>query len=422
MRKIIFCLALFCSGLFAQEVLDKIIAVVDNEIILKSELDVKVAITAAQRNVSPDTPGFKDEVLRSMIDEKLLYAQAELDSIVVSDEQVDAQLDQTLNYYIAQYGSREVVEETYGMSIEKIKREFRDDTRKNIMAQMVQQKKFGSIEASRREVEEFFDEFADSLGLIPQRFRVAHIFMNPRTNERVKKKARDFAKSLIDSIKAGVDFAELAQEFSDDPGSAAQGGDLGWVKRGVFFPEFEAAAFQMREGELSGVVESPVGFHVIELLGRRGESINTRHILVKIKSDDETELHAIEFLSELRDSIINSDKGFAYFANKYSDDKQTSIFGGELGVFEVSQLDKSLRDIVYKMKSGEISFPKRLQIDRNTYGYHIVKLVERTPEHKPNLEDDFDDIKKLTEYSKKNKMYKKWMEELRENIFWEIRD
>ncbi len=418
---LILMIAALSSGLFAQDVLDKIIAVVDNEIILKSELDVKVAITAAQRNIDPETEGFREQILQSLIDEKLLYAQAELDSVVVEDEQVDAQLDQTLNYYIQQYGSREVVEQTYGMSIEKIKREFRDDTRKNIMAQMVQQKKFGSIESSRREVEEFFTELSDSLGLIPERFHVAHIFMNPKTNDRVKKKARDLAQSIIDSLKGGADFAELAKAFSDDPGSAAQGGDLGWVKRGVFFPEFEAAAFQMREGELSGIVESPVGYHIIELLGRRGESINTRHVLVKIKSDDQTEIDAIQFLSDLRDSILAGDKDFAYYANKYSDDKQTAIFGGELGIFEVSQLDKSLRDIVYKMKSNEISFPKRLQIDRSTYGYHIVKLIERTPEHTPTLEDDYEDIKKLAEYNKKNELYKVWMEELRQRIYWEIR-
>lgn len=423
MKKFFLLFLIFIATIFAQEeTLDKVIAVIDNEVILKSELEVRASIEATRSGGNPKDPKFRDVILQRLIDEKLLYAQAELDSIFVSDEQVDQQLDQTINYYIQQYGSKEVIEKAYGMSIEKIRREMRESTRKEMMTSMVRQQKFGTLSATRREVKEFYVENKDSLGLIPQRFDVSHIFMNPQKSEKVKKIARDFAQTLLDSIKKGADFAQLAKDNSDDPGSAKQGGDLGSVKRGVFFPEFEAAAFKLRTNEISDIVESPVGYHIIQLLDRKGESIHTRHILVKIKSNDETELAAIESLSEIRDSIMNTDKGFSYFAQKYSDDKQTASFGGHLGVFEVSQLDDNLKNVVYKMKEDEISFPKRLEMNKSTVGYHIVKLNKKTPEHKPTFEEDYEDLKKLAEYNKKQTMYEAWMKELRTKIFWEIKE
>ncbi len=420
MRKIIF-IILICVSVNAQEVLDKIVAVVDNEIILKSELEFRAAYEAAQRNLSTSDSTLLKNILMQMIEEKLLYAQAELDSIVVTDEQVKSQLDYQINYFIQQYGSQEKLEQIYGMPVEKIKRVLRNDTRKNMMAQMLQQKKFGEVQISRKEVEDFFDMYRDSLGIIPEKYEIAHIFQNPKTGDRARKRAYNFAKSLLDSLKKGADFATLAKKYSDDPGSALQGGDLGFVKRGVFYPEFEAVAFSLTPNQISDVIESPVGFHIIQMLERRGEAIHTRHILIKMKSDDETDLKAIEFLNDIRDSINSGKNTFEYYAKKYSDDKETAKFGGNLGTFEANQLDKSLLDQIYKMKEGDISFPKRIELDKNTYGYHIVKLIRRIPQHKVNLELDYEEIKRLAEYYKKQKLYKNWMKELKEKIYWEIR-
>ena len=180
MKKIIILLFVMVSSLFAQEVLDEIVAVVDNEIILKSELDLRINIEASQKKFDPTKLENRKRVLDGMISEKLLYAQAELDTIQVTDEEINQQLDYQMNYFIQQYGSRERVEETYGMSIEKIKREFKEETRKNIMAQKVQQQKFGEINVSRREVIDFYNSYKDSLGLIPEKFTLGHIFINPK--------------------------------------------------------------------------------------------------------------------------------------------------------------------------------------------------------------------------------------------------
>ncbi len=421
MRKILVVLLLSVCSLQAQQVLDKIAAVVDDEIILKSELDFRVNVEAAQRNISPTDTTLRRAVLNSMIEEKLLYAQAQLDSITVSDDQVKQTLDNQINYFIQQYGSKERLEQVYGMPIEKIKRSLQEDTKKSLMAQMLQQKKFGQVDATRKEVEDFFDKYKDSLGVVNEKFHIAHIFQNPKTGERVKKKAHDFAESLLDSLKKGADFATLAKKYSDDPGSAANGGDLGSVKRGVFYPEFEAVAFSLKPGEISGVVESPVGYHIIQLIDRKGESIHCRHILIKIKSDDEADLKCIELLSDIRDSIMQGKNTFAYYAEKYSDDKENAKLGGDLGSFEASQLDKSLLDVLYKMKDGDISYPKRLDIDKNSYGYHIVKLIKRIPQHKANLDMDYAEIKRLAELYKKQKLYSEWLAQVKKKIYWQVR-
>ena len=158
----------FCSC-FAQNTLDKVVAVVDNEIILQSELEFQINIFATQRGIEPTTPGLKEQILNSMIDEKLVYAQSELDSITVTDEEINQRIDYQIKVFQQQYGSVQRIEEMYGMSIERIKRELRDDVRKNLMIQRMQQTKFATIEATRREAEEFFNTYKDSIGMIPEK-------------------------------------------------------------------------------------------------------------------------------------------------------------------------------------------------------------------------------------------------------------
>ncbi|HEX7358086.1 MAG TPA: peptidylprolyl isomerase [Ignavibacteriaceae bacterium] len=412
---------LFAVNNFPQTALDKIVAVVDNEIILQSELDFQVAIYASQRQIDPNTPGLKDQLLKSMIEEKLIYAQADLDSITVTEDEVNQRIDYQISSFVQQYGSIANIEKIYGMSIDRIKRELRDEVRKSLMSQKLQEKNFGKVQASRREVEEFFNTYKDSIGVIPEKVTIFHIFQNPKASQKLKKKFYDKAAALLDSLKAGKDFAELAKKYSDDPGSATQGGDLGFVKKGVFYPEFEEAAFKLNNGETSGVVESPVGYHIIQMIEKRGESIHTRHILIKIKADEDADLKTIDFLSEIRDSIQKGVGTFQEFAKKYSEDKETAPFGGELGSFYISQLDKALLDAVGKLKQGEISYPRRLEYAPGTYGYHIVWLQSRIPQHKASLTEDYAEVKKLADENKKQQEYTKWIESIKSKIYWEVR-
>ena len=418
--KIFAVLLLLTVNAYSQELLDKIVAVVDNEIILQSELQFKTNLYASQNKLDPEQPGLKQQMLNSMIEEKLVYAQANLDSIEVTDEEISQRIDYQVNLFIQQYGSKERVEQIYGMSLEKIKRELRDDVRKSVMIQKLQEKKFGDVQATRREVEDFFVKFKDSLGVIPEKVKLAHILKNPIATEATKEKYRQFAQAILDSIKQGAVFATMAKKYSEDPGSAAEGGDLGFVKRGVFYPEFEAAAFALQPGELSEVIESPVGFHIIQMLEKRGESIHTRHILIKVKKSDEADLKAIEFLTEIRDSVIKGLRNFSDYAKEYSDDKETSPFGGELGTFYINQLDKPLTETVSKLKDREISFPKRIDFGGGNYGYHIVNLLKRTPQHLVDFNEDFNELQRLTDQYKKQELYENWIADLKTKIYWKI--
>ena len=419
----ILCLAAILTNLlFAQPiVIDKVIAIVDNEIILQSELEFQISIFASQRGMDPQSSELKTQILNSMIDEKLVYAQAELDSIVITDAEISQRIDYQIKVLQQQYGSIANIEEMYGMSIEKIKRELREDVRKNLMVQRLREKNFAPIEASRREIEEFFYTYKDSLGMIPEKLHIYHIFRNPKTTDRLKKQYLDFAQAVLDSIRQGASFEDMATKYSEDPGSKAYGGDLGFVKKGVFYPQFEAAAFALEVGEISNIIETPVGYHIIELLEKRGESIHTRHILFKFKADEGADLETITFLTEIRDSVIKEINTFQYYAKKYSEDKETAPFNGDLGTFYINQLDKNLLEIVSKMKQGEISFPKRIDYGQGVYGYHIVYLQSRVPQHPPSLEEDYAELKRLADEYKKQKQYDAWVASLRDKIYWEVR-
>ncbi len=416
----LFLLFIVCNLYAQQQAADEIVAVVDNEIILQSELNYQIIQFAAQQKIDPSTAGLKEKVLNQMIEEKLAYAQAQLDSIQVTDDEVKQRIDYQINYFEQQYGSKEKVEQLYGMSIEKIKRALEDPIRKQIMVQKLEEKKFGDVDATRREVEQFFDTYKDTIGVIPEKVQIAHIFMVPKASAKMKEQYREKAEEILDSLKHGADFAEMAKKYSEDPGSAAEGGDLGWVGKGIFYPEFEAAAFALKPGELSGVVESPVGFHIIQMIEKRGDKIHVRHILIKIKKGDQADLETIEFLTNIRDSILAGKGTFAEYAKKYSEDKESSVYGGDLGTFYLNQLDQSMLDIVSKLKENEISFPKRIDYGKDNYGYHIVLLEKRTAQHQASLDTDYTEIKKLADQYKKQKLYDNWIGQLKKTIYWKI--
>jgi peptidyl-prolyl cis-trans isomerase SurA len=416
----VFLLILASSVLYAQKVVDRIVAVVDNEVILQSELDYQVRLVAAQKKVDLETSGLQEQVLNQMVEEKLAYAQALLDSVQVTEDEINQKIDYQVQYFIQQYGSKEKVEQLYGMSIEKIKRTLEDPVKKQILVQRMEEKKFGDVDATRRDVESFFDTYKDSIGVIPEKVEIAHIFVTPKVTGKMNEKYKSLAQSILDSIKRGADFGEMAKKNSEDPGSASDGGDLGWVGKGVFYPEFEAAAFELKQGALSDIVESPVGFHIIQMLDKRGDKIHVRHILIKIKKGDQADLSAIELLSSIRDSIIQGKGTFAEYAKKYSEDKETSAYGGDLGIFFLSQLDQNMLDIISKMKEGDISFPKRIDYGKGNYGYHIVLVKKRTPQHIAGLDTDYQEIKKLADQYKKQKLYDAWIKQLKDRIYWKI--
>lgn len=413
------CVLLLFTASGRAQVLDRIVAVVGNEMILESELNAQVQFFVFNNRIDPKTPGLKEQVLQSMINEKLIVAKAIEDSVTVTDDEVSQQLEAVIQQRVQQVGSESKLEELYGMPMSRIKREFRDEMRKNLLAQKLQQQKFGNAQIGRLEVEEFYDTYKDSLGQVPEEVELARIFIRPKFDSSAVMVARQKLEALQDSLKAGVEFAELAKRHSEDPGSAAQGGDLGFVRRGQFVKEFETAVFSLKEGETSDIVETQFGLHLIQLLERRGEAVHARHILIRISRTESSDQATIDLLDSLRQKAL-AGESFAELAKKYSEDDQTASIGGALGTFELEQLDKNLYAAVQPLQAGDISKPVRVEYG-TSYGYQIVFVKKRTPAHEPTLEHDYHRIETVALNYKRNKDYTAWLDDLKKSIYWDDR-
>ncbi|MGB9663369.1 MAG: peptidylprolyl isomerase [Ignavibacteria bacterium] len=420
-KKLIFVFLVLIINGFAQEVLDKVVAVVDNQYILLSELEFQTQMIAYQRKLNPNDPNLKKAVLNSLIEEKLMLVQAELDSIRVTEDEVNRQLDYQIENFIQQFGSKEKLEQAYNRPLEKIKRELRDEIRNNILIQKVQDQKFARLEISRYEVEKFFEQYKDSIGLVPEEVQLSQIFIQAKLSDYDKEILRSKIRAILDSIKNGGDFSDFARRYSEDLATAKQGGDLGFVRRGLFFKEFEEVVFTMKEGEISDIIETPIGFHIAQLVERRGETVRVRHILLKLQPSQESEQKIINFLSSIRDSILSGKNSFAYYARLYSEDKATAQFGGEMGKVPVAELDPDLRNLISKMKDGDVSQPRKLTVSKDMYGFQLIYLEKRIPEHYPDINLDYDKIAQLALYQKKQKVYRDLIEQLKKQVYWEIR-
>ena len=413
-------LALTCVQAYSQpQALDRIAAIVGKEAILLSDVDAQVEFYVFNNRIDPNTPGLRQQVLDLMINEKLLLAKAVEDTTIsVSDDEVNNQLEAVINQRIQQFGSEERLVELYHMPVSRMKREWRDGMRKQILSSKLWEAKNSTITVSKREVEEFYTQYKDSLPRVPEEVELYHIFQFPKVSTTAKDRIKAKAQLILDSIKAGADFADFAKRYSED-GSATSGGDLGFARRGQFVKEFEEAVFSLKENQLADIIETSFGFHIIQLIERRGESVHARHILFKVQREtadiDSTKM----FLRGLRDSAQQG-ADFTELAKRHSEDKESGPMGGFMGKFALEQFDKSLLETVKNLKEGEISDPVEAPSGPSV-GYHIIWLKKRIPEHPMTLTDDWKRLSELTTTYKRNNEYQKWIGQLRNEIYWEIK-
>jgi peptidyl-prolyl cis-trans isomerase SurA len=413
---VILSVAVFSAA--AQTVVDKIVAIVDREIITDSELTERVKFLATQNRLDATKPELKRQVLDAMITEKLILAQAIIDSVEVTNDEVTRMLEQRIQDFIRQVGSEQRVEQMYGKSINKIKLEYRTEIRDQLLIQRVRQQREASIQVTRREVEEFFSTYKDSLPQVPEEFDVSHLFISPKSDTTVESGILAFAKKIADSIRAGGDFADFARRYSVD-GTAANGGDLGWAKRGDYVREFEETVFAMKESEIANVVKTQFGFHIIQLVGRRGESVHVRHILFRIEKGPASDTAAVEQLRALRKRVLGGES-FAELVRAYSEDEDTKSLGGDLGTLTADQLQPDFAKEIKDLKEGEIGEPQKASVGA-TYGYHIVWMRKRTSPHTMTLQQDVRRLEQLALYVKRNKLNAEWVEELKKTIYVDIK-
>lgn len=406
----------------AQQLIEGIVGIVGNEIILKTEIEQHVQNYVVQnridmRNNEELVKKLMKQTLDRLVEQKILLTKAEEDTLFIADDILDDRVNQRINYLIGQVGSESELEKIFGSPMKKIRKDTRKVIEEQLLVDQARALKFQGMKISRREVEEFYKQYEDSLPSLQETVEISHILKLVKPSEDALSVAYDKTARLLEQIRGGADFEKLAEQYSDDKASAKRGGDLGLISRGDFVSEFETAAFQLKDGEISDIVQTQFGFHIIQMIERRGEKIRTRHILIQVLPSTDDDQRIIQELKELRAQAL-SGEDFAELALQHSDDENVQKDRSMLGEFETDKLViPEFRTIVTELEPGEISEPFKTE-----FGYHIVLLNKRNAARKVSLDGDWAKIEEIALNFKMEKEYQKWMEELRKNIPIEIRE
>ncbi len=413
--------------------INQIVAVVNGHTILESDVDQRVRQILYRRQRGGQPISFNENmwytVLNSIVEQYVLLEHAKIDSITVSNSQVDRRIEARIQQIVEQLGSREALEEQLGKSILQVKADLREQYRRDLVIRQYRQQKMSSIEITRPEVIEYFKQIpSDSLPTVPEQVAVSQIVAIPSANEQAQQQAYELAKALRDSIvNYGKSIEELARKYSDGP-AASGGGKLPLMPIDDLVPPYAAAAAALEPGEISKVVKTDFGYHVIRLNERRGDMIDTNHILITIDENSYNEEAAIEKLKAIRDTVIsNPAVTFAEMARKKSEDPNTSNQGGQIlqpqtgqRLLTLDQLNPALYRIVLLLEEEEISEPKPFNVgtaSNSQPAYRIVRLDEQIPSHTASLETDYKLIKNYALQQKKYRVMRQWIANLKEEIY-----
>lgn len=431
-------LLIYSAPAFAQsgQVSDRIVAIVNDRIILKSDVDSEVQNYLRQARVEGQNVNFSEDLwysaLQSMVDNYVLLQKAQLDSVVVSDEQVNRMMDQRIQQLTRQAGSEQALENAFGQSLVEIRAEFREQFRDQLTTQRVQQQKIQEISITRPEVQEFFNQIpSDQIPIIPEQVAVSQIVAIPPALDDAREAAYAEALALRDSVTTGgKNFEEMARKYSDGP-TGSRGGLLPLMPLDELVANYSAAASALEPGEISEVVETQFGFHVIRLNRRVGDEIETNHILIKIGEESLDEDAAINKLEALRDSVLNDQATFAELARRHSEDDQTAAIGGKIydqqtgaRLIPLDQLEPALYRIVLLLdEEGDISEPKSYNPNNPNVNraFRIVRLDQQVPQHRANLDDDYDRIRQNALQRKQAQIMSKWIDDLRNEVYVEFK-
>ncbi len=415
---------------FAQQNIDKTIAVVGKYIVLRSELERE--LKGATANGMKITDSLRCSMFDELLYQKLLLAQADKDSIHVKEEQVDGEMDRRMNYYLGQFGSEEKFEAFYGKTVKQYKEEMRDDIRNILVAQQMQNKVVSEIKVSPADIRTYYNSIpSDSLPLINTEVEICQLVKRPSVTDEAKKAAREKLEGYRQRVISGeMSMAAMASLYTEDPGSAKTGGRYDGIARGAFVPEFEAVAFRLKPGEISEIFESSFGFHFIELIARRGELVDVRHILVTAKVSPQDITDAKTSLDTIYQKIQDGRLTFCNACAKYSDDKDTKNNCGAIQNtaagstrFEIEELgkDEKLVFMLDKMQVGDISKPM-LDQAADKPSFRIIYLKSRTEPHKANLKDDYQRLQNMAQAYKQKTTVDTWVNKKLRSIYVRIDD
>lgn len=425
---------LFLTSLtFAQpQVLDKVVAIVGKNPLLLSEIETNLLQQKEQKEKKEFTQEERCKTFEDVLFQKLLLAQADRDSIVVSDAEVDGELNRRIQYYVGMLGSEEKFEAFYGKRISVFKDELRDDVKNQLLAQKMQQKVTGETKLTPSEVRAFYNTLPiDSLPLVNSELEIGHIVRKPPISDAAKKAVRDQLEIYRQRVVNGESMSVIAALYSEDPGSAKNGGRYESVMRGQMVPEFEAVAFRLKPGEVSEIFETSYGYHFMQVVARKGESVDVRHILMSPKISQLEILKAKEELDSIRELIVSGQIKFAEAALKFSTDKETKQNGGIIinpaansskwELDEIGQMDQNLVFMLEnQMKVGDVS-PVIQHVGTDAkQAWRIVYLKSRTEPHKANMKDDYIKLLNMATFERQKKSITDWISKKSKSTYIKI--
>ncbi len=411
------------------QIVDGITAIVGDEIILLSELE---SMVLTQRSMGDRTPiaRLRCELLEDLMIQKLFLDQARIDSIIITQDEVDRELEMRLNDFVLRAGSEENLEQYYNKSMIEIKRDLRKMMSNDILTRSVQQNIAAGISTTPSDVKKFYNSIPeDSIPLLPAEVEISIIQIDPPNLEENKLEVRQKLLDLRRRIIAGESFRALAILYSEDDGTATRGGELGFTTRANLDKAYADEAYSLKKNAVSRIIESAYGYHIIELIDRNGEMVNTRHILMRPKVKPDEAIEANARLDSIANLIRNDSLKFETAAYMFSTDKDSKINGGKFvnpqsrsNVVAIESLPPDVYQVVRDLKIGEISEAFKSTNDEGKTVFKIVRLDKQTAPHKANLKDDFNYLSELAIGTKRAGKYRSWVEDKMEITYIKISD
>ena len=405
--------------------IDQVVATVGDKKILQSDIENQMLQLKARRYSSSD---LECEVFKDLVSQKLLLIQAEKDSINVSSNQIESELERRIQYFVRQIGSRQALEDYYNKTMPEIKQDLRKMLQEQLMTQKMKRQLVTDIDISPKEVKTFYKNLSeDSIPMIDEKVQINQIIKYPEETEKAESKAREELLELRKRILDGERFSTLARLYSDDPATSRDGGELGLRSEKELDPAFADAAMRLQEGEVSSIVESAYGFHIIKLINREGDQFNVRHILKTPEVSYKQKQKVLSKLDSIARIIRTDEYSFKKAALKFSQDKKYRLNGGLLvnpqdasNEFKLEQLPSADYEAIKNLKAGEISEPFEAQDENGKTVFKILKLKDKIAAHKANLEHDYDVIKKLAEQKKQQQKVQEWLEKKQNSTYIRI--
>ncbi len=402
----------------AQDTLDYVVAVVGKDIILNSELKLQLEIYLAQTGQKISSPEelekLRKNLLEQMINDRLLLSQAQKDTLLkINDKEIDQTLESQLGKIKSQFPSEEAFQnelKAEGLTESELRRRYREQIQEQLLRDKLISSRLSKVNISSREVKEFYQNYKDSLPEQSESAKMSQIFLKIEPTQRTLDSLKSLTRMILEKARAGTDFSELAREYSEDP-SAKEGGDLGFLKRGEILPEFEAKAFSLSPGEISDVVQTPLGFHIIKLDEKKDDQIYVHHILIKIQASPADSARVLS----LADSLYqNLKKGadFVQTVKDFSQDEESKKKGGELDWLPLAQLPEEIKDKISQAEIGQIVTPVVSE-----EGVYILKVLDKKKQRKLSLEEDYDTIKEMARRKKASDEIMKWIDTLKEKTY-----